>query len=641
MESIIIGTAGHVDHGKSVLIKALTGVDTDRLQEEKERGISIVLGFAAFSLSDGRMAGIVDVPGHEKFIHNMLAGAGGMDLVLLVVDASEGVMPQTREHLGIMELLGVQKGMVVMTKTDLVEEEWCDLVSEEIGEEIRGTFLEKAPLYRVSAVSGAGMEELKEALNELAGEVIPRDAGAPFRFPVDRSFIIPGFGTVVTGTLVQGTVKVGEIVEVLPSGEEARIRNLQVFSRDVETAAAGHRVAINLSGIERIDTERGSVVCRPGYFSLTNTFDATLKMLPSAPRKLQYLDPVHLYIGTSRVVARAALLDREELSAGEKGMVQLRLDAPVVAERKDRFIVRSYSPMTTIAGGIVLDPLPGQRHRRFRDKILSNLQELEKSLHLTVGQDYAFVWQKMGKMKFADLSMLEKNTRLSMDTLTKVIAAMMEEGKMVKLADAYVVREEYDRWASEVDTLLNNYHRKKPLSAGLSRAQLKSTVAPGLPYKDYDEFLAQLQEKGQIDADGDRVRVAGFAPVLMGKDKQVAEKILEIIEKARFQPPAPEKIAGQEKINPEQLENILQFLVKNKELVRISEDMYLTAALFKEAVETLKKHFAGNERMTMAQFRDYLQSSRKYAQLLLEHFDEKRITRRIEDYRIMLKKSGF
>ncbi|MEW5786082.1 MAG: selenocysteine-specific translation elongation factor, partial [Bacillota bacterium] len=322
MEHLIIGTAGHVDHGKTVLVRALTGVDTDRLREEKERGISIDLGFAPFRLPGGRLAGVVDVPGHERFIHNMLAGAAGMDLVLLVVDANEGVMPQTREHLNILQLLGIQKGIIVITKIDLVEEEWRELVQEEIKEELQGTFLEGAPVTAVSALKGEGLEELKELIDDLTREVASRDTTAPLRLPVDRAFSVPGFGTVITGTLFQGTVRAGDTVAVLPPGVEARVRNIQVHDHDVKEARAGQRVALNLSGLEKERVQRGSVVTHPGSYRQTALLDTAVSLLPAAPRPLKNMDPVHFFLGTARTTARMLLLDRDELKPGEKSLAQ-------------------------------------------------------------------------------------------------------------------------------------------------------------------------------------------------------------------------------------------------------------------------------------------------------------------------------
>lgn len=345
---VIIGTAGHVDHGKTALIRALTGVETDRLKEEQERGISIDLGFAPFRLPGGMIAGVVDVPGHERFISNMLAGIGGIDLVLLVVDVMEGVMPQTREHLQILQLLQIQRGIVVLTKCDMAESDWIDIVEEEIREEIAGTFLADAPFCRVSALNGTGLPELTEEIRQAVANLVPKDADGPMRLPVDRHFSIAGFGTIVTGTLLSGTVRVGDSVEILPPGEPVRVREVQVHGKKVEQASAGQRAALNLAGLDRSRIERGAVVGTPGIFEQTERLDARLTLLPEAPRPLKFRDPVHFFLGTARVVGIVALLDRDQLEPGESALVQIHLDRPLVAHRQDRFIIRSYSPMTTI-----------------------------------------------------------------------------------------------------------------------------------------------------------------------------------------------------------------------------------------------------------------------------------------------------
>ena len=371
----IIGTAGHVDHGKTALIRALTGVETDRLKEEQKRGISIELGFARLDLGHGQVAGVVDVPGHEKFIPQMLSGIAGIDLVLLVVDANEGVMPQTREHLQIMDLLQLKNGILVISKCDLVEPDWLDIVEEEIRDQVAGSFLEKAPCCRVSALNGEGLDELRETIRQQLKKVEPRDARGVVRLPVDRCFSISGFGTVVTGTLVSGTIKVGESLEVLPAAVPARVRELQVHDQQVNEVCAGQRVALNLAGISRDQIPRGSVVGTPGLFRSSRRIDVRLRLLADAPRPLKFRDPVHLHLGTARCVANAVLLDRDELKPGEEVIAQLVLDQPLLAHRGDRFIVRSYSPMVTIGGGLVIDSEP-QKHKRFRPEVIRRLEDL-------------------------------------------------------------------------------------------------------------------------------------------------------------------------------------------------------------------------------------------------------------------------
>lgn len=632
MDSVIIGTAGHVDHGKTALINALTGIDTDRLKEEKERGISIELGFASFPLSNGRIAGIIDVPGHERFIHNMLAGAGGIDLVLLIIDATEGVMPQTREHLFILELLGLEKGLIVLTKVDLVETDWIEIVEEEIREELGGTFLEYSPICRVSSVTGEGLEELKQMLDRLTLTVMSRDSQAPLRLPVDRVFSISGFGTVITGTLVQGKIRVGETVEALPPGRKARVRNLQVFGRNVDEARAGQRVAVNLSGLEKSQLERGSVICHPGYFHLSSLIDASLKILPGAPRAVNHLDPVHLYLGTARVVARVALLDREELPPGHKGLVQLRLESPLVAERKDRFVIRSYSPMTTIGGGLILDPHAIRRYRRFRTRVVDALGDLEEGLR--TGKEQSFVLQKIKLQEPADLPALETSTRLGLEKLKANIEELENTGRIKRFGSSLVTPDTAGKWVDKVESFLDEYHRRSPLSPGVSRAHLKSIVSQELPLKDYDLFLDDLSRQKVIDVKDDKVRRAGYTPALSSRDEEYIHKIENIMGGALFQPPFLKDLASDLGLELSYLETLVDYLVNEGKLVKINEEYYILSHFYEKAVQAVRDHFRDSKTMTMAQFRDRLNSSRKYVQPLLEYFDQKRLTRRNGDFRV-------
>jgi selenocysteine-specific elongation factor len=632
MEHLIIGTAGHVDHGKTVLVKALTGVDTDRLREEKERGISIDLGFAPFRLPGGRLAGVVDVPGHERFIHNMLAGAAGMDLVLLVVDAAEGVMPQTREHLQILQLLGLQKGLVVITKIDLVEEDWRELVQEEIREALRGTFLEAAPLAAVSALTGEGMAELKELIDSVTRDVAPRSAAGPLRLPVDRSFSIAGFGTVVTGTLFRGIVRVGDTVAVVPPGVEARVRNIQVHDADVKEAAAGQRAALNLSGLDREQILRGSVVSSPGHYRLTALLDASLKLLPQAPRPLKNLDPVHFFLGTARTVARLLLLDREELRPGETGLAQCRLERPLVADRGDPFIIRSYSPMTTIGGGRVLDPLPA-RHRRFRPAVIEQLRELEQES--SAGGDEAFVRQKLAELLIADRARLARATRLGEEQLNPVLERLLQKGAVQALGDSYLERHTFQEWEEKLLDRLAQFHRRHPLAPGISRAELRGIFPPALALREYDAFLAALQERELVKARGDLVSLSGFDPNPPAEDRRRLDRLAALYQEGGIQPPYAREAAGAAGVESRRQEELFAYLVNRGILVKINEELYLHREAYNAAVATLRRHFAAAETLTLAQFRDLTGSSRKFIQPLLEHFDQIKLTRRVGDYRVL------
>jgi len=634
LEQLIIGTAGHVDHGKTVLIKALTGVDTDRLREEKERGISIDLGFAPFRLPSGRIAGVVDVPGHERFIHNMLAGAAGMDLVMLVVDAVEGVMPQTSEHLDILQLLGVQKGIVVITKIDLVEEDWRELVREEIGDALKGTFLEEAPILAVSALKGEGIEELKELIDNMTETLESRSSSGPLRLPVDRSFIIAGFGTVITGTLVQGAVKVGDTVAVVPPGLEARVRNVQVHDDDVKEARAGARVALNLVGLEKEQVQRGSVVSSPGYYRQTDLLDVTLDLLPRAPRKIKNLDPVHFFLGTARSVARLLLLDRDELLPGESTLAQCRLDRPLVAERGDPFVIRSYSPMTTIGGGKVLDPYPA-RHRRFKNEVIGKLKDLDQDSQ--DAGDAAFVRGKLQALLVADLRQLIGETRLPQETIEEILDSLIAEGTVRQLGDSFVITDVLDENTHLLLAALDEHHRNTPLAKGLSKARLKGVLPAKFGQREYDSLLKLLQEEQEIALRGDLVSRFDYQPEPSVSDKALLEKLAESYLVEGLQPSSTRVALEKAGVKAQRQDEMLAYLVGSGTLAKISEELYFHSTAYSKALELLRGHFKDNDTLTLAQYRDLTGSSRKFVQALLEHFDQLKLTRRVEDHRVAFK----
>jgi len=634
LDQLIIGTAGHVDHGKTVLIKALTGVDTDRLREEKERGISIDLGFAPFSLPSGRIAGVVDVPGHERFIHNMLAGAAGMDLVMLVVDASEGVMPQTREHLDILQLLGVKKGIVVITKIDLVEEDWRELVSEEIAEELSGTFLEEAPIVAVSALKNQGIDELKHLIDQLTADLESRNSSGPLRLPVDRSFIISGFGTVITGTLIQGTVRVGDSVTVIPPGIESRVRNIQVHDADVKEATAGVRVALNLAGLEKEQIQRGSVVSSPGSYQQTALLDVSVELLAGAPRKLKNLDPVHFFLGTARTVAKLLMLDRDELLPGEKALVQCRLAKPLVAERGDPFVIRSYSPMTTIGGGKVIDPFP-DRHRRFRAEIINKLNNLGQDS--VADSDAAFIRGKLEALLISDAKRLAKETRLAVDLVEERLKQFVDSGEVEKLGESYLPAKVLTNTIDKITGFLNEHHRKMPLSKGLSKAMLKANLPSAFIQRDYDLLLRLLQDRQVITVANNLVSCYDFVPEPSEKDQMLLDTIIKAYLDGGLQPPSIHTVLEKTKASAARQNELFSYLVDHNILVKISEDLYFHSKFYNQVLELLHCHFKDNQTLTLAQFRDLTGSSRKFVQALLEYFDQLKYTRRVEDYRVALK----
>ncbi len=626
MSHIIIGTAGHVDHGKTMLIKALTGRDTDRLREEKERGISIDLGFAPFDLPGGRRAGVVDVPGHERFINNMLAGIGGIDLVLLVVDVTEGIMPQTREHLAILELLQIKRGILVLTKVDLAEEEWVDLVEEEVRQELEGTFLEAAPLQRVSVVTGEGLEELKGLIDELTAVIPPRDAEAPLRMPVDRVFSISGFGTILTGTLLAGTVRGGDEVEILPAGERVRVRQVQVHDRKVDQARAGQRVALNLAHLGKEEVGRGSVVATPGYFKATTMVDARLYLLPAAKHTVKNLTPFHFYLGTGRVVARAVLLDTKELKPGETALVQFRLEKPLVAHRQDRFILRSYSPVTTVGGGIVIDHLPS-RHKRFRPQVIEGLKYLEE------GDPAEYVFQQLHKKSPQTLKELAPAVRLAPSRLEELLEGLTGQGRVVNLEGYYAPHGEARAWLDKALASVDSFHREKNLSPGISRAYLKGLLGRDLPPRAYDALVARLEGEGSLKARGDILARPDFQPKPTPRQEKALTGLKEAVAGGGFSPPSLREAGERLGLSPGDLEALAAHLVEAGALVKVAEDIYFSRESYEGALKALKGIFEAEGKATLAALRDSLKTSRKYAQALLEYLDQQKITRREGDYR--------
>jgi selenocysteine-specific elongation factor len=622
----IIGTAGHVDHGKTVLINKLTGVNTDRLKEEQERGISIELGFAPFRLSDGSMVGVVDVPGHEKFIHNMLAGIGGIDLVLLVVDVTEGVMPQTREHLQILQLLQIPQGILVLTKCDLAEADWIDIVEEEVREALAGTFLENAPCCRVSAVRGDGIDQLRLTIQEMLARLQPRDEDGPTRLPIDRHFTISGFGTVVTGTLLSGRIKVGDMVEVLPPGETVRVREVQVHGQKADVARAGQRVALNLAGLERSGLMRGSVVATPGFFTMTGRFDARFNLLQEAPRPLKFRDPVHLHMGTAKISARVILLDRDEMQPGESALVQFHLDNPLVAHRQDRFIVRSYSPMTTIGGGQVIDPAPA-KHKRFRREVMLALKELESG-------EGSFVVQKLAELGCAKLKEIEQASGLGRERIATLLENLETAGQVCRVGDQWVTLETARAWRRVLTEAVDGYHRDQALLPGIPHATLKGTLPARVAPKAFEQLLADLVSEGDLVQHGEWVARPGFVPTPTAEQSRLLQKLEQVYREAGTGAKGRVDMLSLAGVPDARAEALLAYLFANHTLVRLNDDTYLHQQAYQEAIIRLKAHFARNTTLTLAQFRDLIGSARKQTQAILELFDSLKYTMRRGDERV-------
>ncbi|HBC92270.1 MAG TPA: selenocysteine-specific translation elongation factor [Pelotomaculum sp.] len=633
MKHLIIGTAGHVDHGKTALVRALTGIDTDRLKEEKERGISIELGFASLQLPGGRRAGIVDVPGHERFIKNMLAGAGGFDLVLLVIAADEGVMPQTREHLDILQLLQVQKGIVVLTKTDLVEDDWLELVEEEVRDFLKGTVLEGAPVLKVSAVTGQGIRDLLEKIDQLAGQTASRVSFGPPRLPVDRVFTITGFGTVVTGTLVSGLLRVGDSVEIQPQRLVARVRSLQVHGEKVEAVEAGQRVAVNLAGLELEQVGRGSVVAGVKTLTPSNRVDIHLLLLDSAARPLKNRARVRFYLGTSETLGRVSLLDREEMEPGTLAYAQVELEEQLVAARGDRFVIRSYSPMETIGGGTVIDPLPRRKHKRFRSEVLSALATRERGTPAELVNQ--FLTTGSGLHISGEIS---TGTGLKNEEIDEAASELVKEGRVKMISGDgktyYVSSVIYQRWSAAVVQLIETYHRDFPLREGYPREDLRSRKFQALKSRVFQMLLLEMEKDGLLRVTPQAVALQDFAAGPSPQQEKLVSQIKQELKAFAFLPPSWHELSRGAGLDEVFATELLQYMLRTGDLVKIAEELYFLKDVLADARQEVSRSLRDKGEITVAEVRDLLQTSRKFALPLLEYFDREKLTRRVGDKRL-------
>ncbi|WP_031515786.1 selenocysteine-specific translation elongation factor [Desulfofalx alkaliphila] len=633
MKHVIIGTAGHVDHGKSMLIKSLTGIETDRLREEKERGISIELGFASLTLPSGRRAGIVDVPGHERFIKNMLAGVGGIDLVLLVIAADEGVMPQTKEHFDILQLLQVKAGIVVLTKIDLVDADWLDLVKEEVQDFLAGTTFENAPIIPVSSVTKEGLPELINTIDDLVENVQERPTVGQIRLPIDRVFSVTGFGTVVTGTMISGKLSVGDEIVIMPPAITTRVRGLQVHGKKVESARAGQRVAVNLAGVEVEQIERGNVVSSMGALTPSYRLDTKLHLLKSAERPIRNRTRTRLHIGTDEIMGRVVLLDREELQPGEQAYVQFQLEDKVVAGKGDRFVIRSYSPVHTIGGGTVIDPNP-PRHKRFRQEVIAALITKEKGSPEELVEQFLSAQQvPLNTTEISSgLKMPEAETEQAIDILdqnnrVKIIKA--EGNKLVLLANRYRY------WCQQITDALTDYHKQYSIREGFPKEELRSRMFSGQSTKVFQSVLQTMQQDGIIELNPQTVALPNFTGQPTGKDARYVAKIEELLKSKGFQPPVWKEVVKQLELKQGDAQEYLAYLMRVERVHKITDDMYWHAETVNAAKNKIIGFLRENKTISVGETRDLLQTSRKYALPILEYFDQQRITRRVEDNRVL------
>ena len=625
MKSVILGTAGHIDHGKSSLVKALTGTDPDRLKEEKERGITIDLGFANLSYPDGLSVGIVDVPGHERLIKNMLAGAGGIDILLMVIAADEGIMPQSREHLAICELLKIKAGIVVVTKADLVDEEWLQLVMDDVRSFIKGTFLENAGIIPLSSKTGLNLEILKEKIHDVSLNIRPRLLNGLFRLPIDRVFTLKGFGTVVTGTALSGTISIDSPVEILPSKITSKVRGLQTHGKGVEKAYAGQRIGLNLQGIDRDLLKRGDVVVTPERFVSTRAVDAKLEMLAEAPA-VKSRSLVNFYSGTSETTARIILYDREEMKGGESCYCQFRLDGPVVVLSGDRYIIRSFSPLNTIGGGEILDPHPIKRKKKtgIDDLAVFEKGDLKEKIEAKV---------KRSRFHGCPVSEIEGWILADLPELKAAIAQLLKQGILKQVQDMLLHRDGISSFSDALKAILEKFHRENPLKAGMPKEELRAKIRI-----DQRVFNSLASMTTDVAMEKDMLRLKAFKVSLSHADEGTKDKIIAALTKGGFLPPVKTELAQQLSVTEKELNDHLMLLTKEGSIIKINASIYLTREQYDKMIVLLKDSFSKKSEITVADFRDVLGTSRKYALPFLEFLDSSKITIRVGDIRkFMLK----
>jgi selenocysteine-specific elongation factor len=627
---VVVGTAGHIDHGKTSLVKALTGIDTDRLPEEKARGITIDLGFAFLEEPGGLTIEIVDVPGHERFVKNMLAGVGGIDLAMLVIAADEGVMPQTREHLAICSLLRIRTGLVALTKTDLVEPDWLELVRDDVATLVRSTFLEGAPIVPASAKTGAGLPELRQALRRLAEAVPERAVDQLARLPIDRVFTVKGFGTVVTGTLAAGRVAVDDRVEVYPKGVEAKVRGLQTHGHPVAEARAGQRTAVNLQGVERAALERGDVLAHAGTLVAAVLVDGTLELLPDAPHGLKTRTRVRFHAGTSEIMARVLLLDRAELAPGETAFARFRLEAPLVALPGDRFVVRSYSPIVTIGGGTLLDVDP-PRFKRKAPALVAHLTLLQTGGPEVVLEEHVRHVGAAG----VRLSALSGRVPFGPERLRGLLDALVAAGHVLVVdRDWFLHPESGRRLRALVVGALEAFHRAHPLRPGMSREELRGRSG-GADERVFAALLAALETEGVVKSERDKVRLAAHEVRLTPEQQRVVDQIEQEFLRAEAAPPSPDEALGRAGVRGDEEHELFQVLVQSGRLLRVKESLFFHARALDAIQQKLVAMLRERKEIGPADIKDLLGISRKYAIPLLEFFDQRRVTTRVGERRVL------
>ena len=632
IQPIVIGTAGHIDHGKSTLVQALSGIDPDRLKEEKERGMTIDLGFAPLELPDGRLVGIVDVPGHERFIRNMVAGATGIDLVVLVVASDDGVMPQTREHLAIMGLLGVKRGVIALTKIDMVEDEMIDMAEEDVSENVSGTFLEDAPILRISARTGEGMEEFRRTLFRLAEEAEPRRTEGIFRMPVQRVFSKSGFGTVVTGIPVSGRARVGDMLEVLPAGKRGKVRGLNAYRQATQEVCAGHSSAINFSDIEHKDVRRGDVIATAGFFTPQRMIAARFTALADLDRSVTNRMPIRLHTGTVDGPGEVVLLDKDEIGAGDSGLVQLRLSHPVICAPGDRFVLRLLSPVVTLGGGTILEE-SRYRLKRFKEFVVDGLARQESSLESPAALLESMLVRCSDDLTTTDelcvaIKRSKEETRATLQVLAR------EERVLSPKQDRWIHVDRMNASLARVRGALEEWYRAHPHRHRMDVRDLRSATRMQAGF--LSVVLAALAERDLVEnLPGGLVRLVGHEATLPEQDRVLAERVSECFRAGRFQPPSPSELTAALSISEDRLRPVLEHLCDGGALERVNADLYVDAAVLEEARTAIIENCGRNGQLEIPELRDALQTSRKFLIPILDHFDTTGLTVRQAGHRIL------
>ena len=632
MKSIIVGTAGHIDHGKTALVKALTGIDADRLEEEKRRGITIDLGFAHMDLlapnGETLRLGFVDVPGHERFVRNMLAGVGGIDLVLLVIAADEAIKPQTREHFDILQLLGVQRGITVLTKSDTIDRETLDVVRLEVEEFLRGTFLETshAPIVAVSSLTGAGLEELKQAMVAVAGEVKPRDSDAIARLPIDRVFTMKGFGTVVTGTLVAGTIRREDELEAFLTGRRVRVRGVQVHGQTADTAVAGQRTALNLAGASTEELSRGMTLAPPSMFEATRRADVRLRLLSSAPRVMKDRARVHFHAYTMETLAEVVLYETKQIVPGEEAYARLKLPGPALLLPGDRFIIRQFSPVVTIGGGVVLDAAPVPRMPGQVDFLPV----------LSAGNAGTILRGRIARRLREGISMskLVAETGWGRNVIEVHLAQAIQQGHVLRIADLLVDAPAILELQRFTLRIVDDFHQKNPLVGGVAKEELREQV--GTSTEVFNAALGMLVRDKKLEVAGDLVRLPGRGVVMKDEEAESKKKIEDAFAVAGLKVPALHEVLAGLKVDKARAQKIVTLLLRDKALIKVSDELVFHRNALEELRRQIVAYKVKSAKVDVAQFKELTGVTRKYAIPLLEYLDRERVTKRVGDERIIL-----